>query len=429
VDSDDWPGLLLLAVALALLALVTAAETAVASSHRVRPRSPVEKGPFRSQSLPTYLRASREVYSTLALARSLAIVGSTAIVVYLVLRQAGLNWATLAVTFIITLVGLVLIQTVPRLVVAANPQRWAAYLGPFVALTRILLRPAAALLDLPARLLLRGHRSANGTEAPANDTEELLSLAEMKDGAGVMDAEEREMIRGIMALEETTAREIMVPRTDIVAVPSDASFEEVARIIVDRGYSRIPVFEDTIDNITGVVYAREVLGFLANSKKPADLRSLARPPHFVPESKRVDELLAEMQRNKLSIAIVVDEYGGTAGLVTVEDLLEEIVGEIVDEFDRDEETIHRISDSEAILDARVGVDELEELFGVKVEEGDFDSVGGFILSHLGKMPTVGEEVRVDGLLVRILSVSGRRIKRVRVIKEQPPVTGDNTTPA
>jgi CBS domain containing-hemolysin-like protein len=139
----------------------------------------------------------------------------------------------------------------------------------------------------------------------------------------------------------------------------------------------------------------------------------------------VDELLAEMRRNKLSIAIVVDEYGGTAGLVTVEDLLEEIVGEIADEFDRDEETIHRISDSEAILDARVSIDELEELFGVKVEEGDFDSVGGFVLSHLGKMPTAGEEVRVDGLVVRILSVSGRRIKRVRVIKEEPPPGNGN----
>jgi CBS domain containing-hemolysin-like protein len=140
----------------------------------------------------------------------------------------------------------------------------------------------------------------------------------------------------------------------------------------------------------------------------------------VPESKRVDELLAEMRRNKLSIAIVVDEYGGTAGLVTVEDLLEEIVGDISDEFDREEESIHRVSDNEVVLDAGVGVDELEELFGVKPEEGDFDSVGGFILSHLGRMPTVGEEVRVDGLSVHILSVSGRRIKRVRVIKEEPP---------
>ncbi len=336
------------------------------------------------------------------------------------LQDVGLNWATLAVAFFVTLAGLALLQAVPRLVVAADPQRWAAYLGPFVVVVRTVLRLPAALLDLPARLLLRRSRQGARGHGAADDTEELLHLAEMKEGAGAMDAEEREMIRGVMALEETTAREIMVPRTDIVAVPSDGSFDEVARIIVERGYSRIPVFEDTMDNIVGVIYAREVLGFLANGARPADLKSLARPAYFVPESKRVDELLTEMRRNKLSIAIVVDEYGGTAGLVTVEDLLEEIVGEITDEFDREEETIHRISDREAILDARVGIDELEELFGVKVEEGDFDSVGGFVLSHLGRMPTAGEEVRVDGLLVRILAVSGRRIKRVRVTKEEPP---------
>jgi len=399
---------------------VTAAEAAVASSHRARPRLLSEKGPFHSSAsgaLAGYLREAREVYSALALARSLALIGSTAIVVYLVLREAGLNWATLAVTFLATMAGLTLIQTVPRLMVSANPQRWAAYLAPFVAVVRITLRLPVELLELPARFLLRGQRSA---VEPPDDAEELLRLAEMKNGAGTMDAEEREMIRGIMALEETTAREIMVPRTDIVAVPSDASFGDVARIIVDQGYSRIPVFENTTDNIIGVVHAREVLGFLTNGGRHPDVKSLARPAYFVPESKRVDELLTEMLKNKLSIAIVVDEYGGTAGLVTVEDVLEEIVGEITDEFDRDEESIHRINENEAILDARVSIDELEELFGVKVEEGDFDSVGGFILSHLGKMPTAGEEVRVDGLVVRILAVSGRRIKRVRVIKEEPP---------
>jgi CBS domain containing-hemolysin-like protein len=247
-----------------------------------------------------------------------------------------------------------------------------------------------------------------------------LRLLEIEGSAGLIDEDERRMIRRIMALEETTAREIMVPRIDIVALPSDSSFEETARVIVERGYSRIPIFEDTIDNIVGVVYAREVVSYLANSAKPTDIKAVARPPYFVPESKKVDELLAEMRQNKLSIAIVVDEYGGTAGLVTIEDLVEEIVGEIADEFDVQEETIHRVSETEAILDARVSIDALQELFGIQVEEGDFDTVGGFVFNHLGKMPSVGEEIRVDGLIVRILSVSGHRIKRVRVIKQEPP---------
>jgi len=424
VELSSWLGVVLLVAGLVLLALVTAAEAAVVSSNRARLRLLAGKGASRSQILARYLQERHTVYSSLALARNRALVGSTAIVVYIVLNEVGLNWVVLAVTFFIALASLAVIQAVPRLVVSHNPQRWAAYLSRFIDLVRLLFRVPSALLDLPARALLRWRRlGAEGT-GPLDETEELLRLLEMEESAGLIDEDERKMIRRIMALEETAAREIMVPRIDIVAVPADSSFEDVARVIVERGYSRIPVFEDTIDNIVGVVYARAVLDYLANSAKPADIKGMARPPYFVPESKKVDELLAEMRQNKLSIAIVVDEYGGTAGLVTIEDLIEEIVGEIVDEFDVEEEPIHRVSESEAILDARVSIDALQEMFGVQVEEGDFDTVGGFVFNHLGKMPSVGEEIRVDGLVVRVLSVSGRRIKRLRVIKEEPPPPGN-----
>jgi len=410
----------LLVGAIVLLALVTAAEAAVISSNRARLRLLAGKGASRSQILARYLQERHTIYSSLALARNFALIGSTAIVVYIVLNEVGLNWAVLTVTFFVALAGLAVIQAIPRLVVSRNPQRWVAYLARFVGLVRLIFRLPSAVLDLPARAILRWRRlGVEGTEAP-DETEEILRLLEMEESAGLIDEDERRMIRKVMALEDTTAREIMVPRIDIVAVASDSSFEDIAHVIVERGYSRIPVFEDTIDNIVGVVYARAVLDYLANSAKPADVKGMARPPYFVPESKKVDELLTEMRRNKLSIAIVVDEYGGTAGLVTIEDLIEEIVGEIADEFDVEEEPIHRVSESEAILDARVSIDALQELFGVEVEEGDFDTVGGFVFNHLGKMPSVGEEIRVDGLVVRVLSVSGRRIKRLRVIKEEPP---------
>ncbi|UCH86989.1 MAG: HlyC/CorC family transporter [Dehalococcoidia bacterium] len=410
--------------ALVLLVLVTAAEAAVASSNRARLRLLAGKGASRSQILARYLEERHTVYSSLALARNLALVGSTAIVVYIVLNEVGLNWVVLAVTFFLALLALAVIQAVPRLVISRNPEKWVSYLAPFVDLVRLLFHLPSAVLDLPARALLRWRRLGAEDTEMLDEPEELLRVLEMEESAGLMDEDERKMIRSVMALEDTTAREIMVPRIDIVAAPSDSSFEEIAKAIVERPYSRIPIFEDTIDNIVGVVYAREVLGYLANSDKPADVKAVARPPYFVPESKKVDELLTEMRRNKLSIAIVVDEYGGTAGLVTIEDLIEEIVGEIADEFDVEEEPIHRVSDSEAILDARVSIDALQELFGIEVEEGDFDTVGGFVFNHLGKMPSVGEEIRVDGLVVRVLSVSGRRIKRLRVIKEEPPPPED-----
>ncbi len=420
MELSSWPGVALLVAALVLLALVTAADAAVASSNRARLRLLAGKGASRSQILARYLEERHTVYSSLALARNLALVGSTAIVVYIVLHELGHNWAVLAVTFFLALVGLAVIQAVPRLVVSRNPEKWVTYLAPFVDLIRLLFHLPSAVLDMPARALLRWRRLGAEATETLDEPAELLRVLEMEESAGLIDEDERKMIRSVMALENTTAREIMVPRIDIVAAPSDSSFEEIARAIVDRPYSRVPIFEDTIDNIVGVVYAREVLAHLANSDKSADIKAIARPPYFVPESKKVDELLTEMRRNKLSIAIVVDEYGGTAGLVTIEDLIEEIVGEIADEFDVEEEPIHRVSDSEAILDARVSIDALQELFGVEVEEGDFDTVGGFVFNHLGKMPSVGEEIRVDGLVVRVLSVSGRRIKRLRVIKEEPP---------
>ena len=420
METSSWPGVVLLVAAVVLLALVTAAEAAVVSSNRARLRLLAGKGASRSQILTRYLQERHTVYASLALARNLALVGSTAIVVYIVLNEIGLNWAVLTVTFFAALASLAVIQAVPRLMVSRNPQKWAVYLAPFVNLVRLLLRLPSALLDMPARALLRWRRLGVESTEPLDEREELLRLLEMEESVGRIDKDERQMIRRVMALEDTTAREIMVPRIDIVAVPSDSTFEDVARAIVERGYSRIPVFDDTIDNIVGVVYARDALDHLANGAKETDIKGVARPPYFVPESKKVDELLAEMRRNKLSIAIVVDEYGGTAGLVTIEDLIEEIVGEIVDEFDVDEEPIQRVSESEAILDARVSIDALQELFGVQVEEGDFDTVGGFVFNHLGKMPSVGEEIRVDGLVVRVLSVSGRRIKRLRVIKEEPP---------
>jgi putative hemolysin len=424
VENSSWPGVVLLIGAIVLLTLVTAAEAAVGSSSRARLRLLAGKGASRSQILTRYLRERHTVYSSLALARNLALVGSTAIVVYIVLHEVGHNWAVLTGTFFLALVGLAVIQAVPRLVVSRNPQRWVAYLSPFVGLIRLLFRLPSALLDVPARGLLRWRRLGVEETEPLEETEEILRLLEMEESAGLIDEDERRMIRKVMALEATTAREIMVPRIDMVAVPSDSSFEDIARAIVERSYSRIPVFEDTIDNIVGVVYARDVLDHLANGSKPADVKAMARPPYFVPESKKVDELLTEMRQNKLSIAIVVDEYGGTAGLVTIEDLIEEIVGEIADEFDVEEEPIQRVSESEAVLDARVSIDALQELFGVQVEEGDFDTVGGFVFNHLGKMPSVGEELEVDGLVVRVLSVSGRRIKRLRVIKEEPPPSED-----
>jgi len=211
----------------------------------------------------------------------------------------------------------------------------------------------------------------------------------------------------------------MVPRTDIVAIDVNTPPQEVLESVVSAGHSRIPVYEGSSDQIIGVLYVKDLFRRLARGEKDVTVRPFLRPAQFVPETKKVDELLREMQRAKVHIAIVVDEYGGTAGLVTIEDLVEEIVGEIRDEYDVERELVLAVSEHEAVMDARVPFSEVQETFGIDSPEGvdEFDTLGGFVTHELGRLPKVGETVKSNGVKFVVESVDGRRIGRVRVIRE------------
>jgi CBS domain containing-hemolysin-like protein len=212
----------------------------------------------------------------------------------------------------------------------------------------------------------------------------------------------------------------MVPRIDVAALSVTASIDEAVAVFVEKGFSRLPIYEESVDNIVGVLYAKDFLPFLLMGERPESLREVARPPYFIPEGKKVDELLTELRQTKVHIAIVVDEYGGTAGIVTVEDLLEEIVGEIEDEYDVASTPIERLGEDEVVVDARVTVDALNELFDVNIEDEDYDTVGGLVYHILGKMPGAGDSLSVDGLDLQVVSVMGRRIKKVRVSRRAEP---------
>ena len=416
MDSDSWAGVFLLTLAVIVFIFVVAAEAGVIAG--VRARALGQPAASRLEALRQFTQERQATLSALTLARNLTLIGITAITVALVLEQAGHSWGAVAIAALATLAALMLLQALPRLLVSQNPDRWQHTLRPFVEATRLLFGAPARLLDLPVTASVNWWRRRHPQEA--SEAEDLVRLMEMEEGGHGIAEEERQMIRGIMEMEQTTVREVMVPRIDMVAVDAEDGFSEVARLMVEKGYSRLPAYEDTIDNVVGVVYAKEVLRHLARGTCPVSIRELARPAHFVPESKKVDELLTEMRQQRLSIAIVVDEYGGTAGLVTIEDLIEEIVGEIEDEFDIREQAVQLVTPTEAIVDARVGIDDLNEMFDLRIEKEDFDSVGGFIFNNLGRMPSVGDEVRVDGLVMRVLTVMGRRIKKVRVTKVESP---------
>ena len=223
------------------------------------------------------------------------------------------------------------------------------------------------------------------------------------------------MLRSILRLDVTTAREIMVPRLDMVAVESDASVSQVAERMIESGHSRLPVYEETIDRILGIVHSREVMASLVRGDSGENLGDLVRDAFIIPEAKRLDDLLEELLDQGIQMAVVVDEYGGTEGLLTLEDLLEEIVGEIEDEFSRTREAqVVSLPDGVALVDAGVTTETVEELFSTRIDGTDVDTVGGHVYQALGKIPQVGDVVVTDHLRIEVVSIMGRRLRRLRI---------------
>jgi len=272
----------------------------------------------------------------------------------------------------------------------------------------------ARIFSLPSRLLTGSIQVVTLSQSD-RDSEDFVTFLEKEEASGGVEEDERRMIRGVIELEEKAVHEIMTPRIDIVATERSATVREVAQLATERGVSRIPVIEENIDNIVGIVYAKDLLTALVSDSEEK-LDNWFRNPMFVPESKRADDLLTEMRGTRTHLAIAVDEYGGTAGLVTIEDLLEEIVGEIEDEYDVATPVMEVLSENEVLLDAGTTTDVLEDLFSYKVESEDFDTIGGFLIHLLGRLPNVGDEVAIDGLEIKVLSMSGRRLQRLRIVK-------------
>jgi putative hemolysin len=263
---------------------------------------------------------------------------------------------------------------------------------------------------------------ADVSRASEITAEELRLIVERGGQQGVLEAEEEQMINAVIELGNRRLHEVMVPRIDIVALPATATFEEAIDTIVQEGHSRVPVYEESIDEIVGILYAKDLLPFLKTGAEPRPaIRLILRTPVFAPESMTIDDLLHDFQRKKVHIAIVLDEYGGTAGMVSIEDLLEEIVGEIQDEYDVEEEMVVRLSDDEIRIDGRVAVDELAELFDTTFEladEAEYDTIGGLVFHRVGRVPVPGDQVEIDGLRLTVESTDGRRVGKVLAIRER-----------
>jgi CBS domain containing-hemolysin-like protein len=246
--------------------------------------------------------------------------------------------------------------------------------------------------------------------------EEIQELMNAGEEEGIINEEENEMIRAIFTLRDTMVREVMVPRTDMAYVSADATVSEVLATIIDCGHSRIPVWDGNLDNIVGLIYAKDFLKYWGMEDSAVVLRKVMRAPYFVPETKKLEELLHDFKKKRIHIAIVIDEYGGTSGLVTIEDLLEQIVGDIQDEYDLEEEWLVEQSAGSVQVDARLTIEELEEYFGIEIEREKFDTVGGLIFHLTGRIPRAGEEVETGDIRLTVLEADERKISKVRITR-------------
>jgi CBS domain containing-hemolysin-like protein len=323
-----------------------------------------------------------------------------------------------------TLLYFVLVEAMSKTFGVLHSDRAALAVAPLVwFLGRLLAAPTRALIGL-ANVLLPGRGLKEG---PFVSEADLRSMAEVGHEEGSIEREEKELIHSIFEFGDTIAREVMVPRPDIVAIESDKTLRHVQATVLEHGYSRIPVFREDLDDVVGMVFAKDVLKALHQGKHDMPLREIVREAHFVPESKKVADLLREMQRDKFHIALVTDEYGSVSGLVTLEDLLEELVGEITDEYDTEEPELEEVSEGVYRVDGKMAIDEVNEILDVELPDEEWDTVGGLMLGLMGSIPDEGEVVVFNDLEFTAERVNGRRIAKIlierRQAEEAPADTG------
>lgn len=399
-----------------MIALFSMAEAALTATNRLRLRQWLESEAAdagQREDVREILRESKHILTALVMGLYTPLLLCAALLTHIVYQYYPLNKLAAAGAGVVAVpVILVLANVLPHAFAVPHAERLARLLA---RPARWLLRPFVSVMVGVSGWLLRSPGASSPSTSKDVSQEELKSLVELGEEAGVLEAEETAMIENIFDLGNTTVREIMVPRPDIVSLPADCDADAALRTFEKSGLSRIPLYEENIDNIVGILYAKDLLEALYAGTTPVRPRDLARDPLLVPETKKTDALFREMREKKMHLAIVIDEYGGTAGLVSIEDILEELVGEILDEHDIGEEKpIQTLADGSVLVSARLDVEDLEEALNLNLPEGEFDTVGGFCLSRLGRVPNVGDTIETEDATFTIHQVRGRRVTEVKV---------------
>jgi len=416
--SDNWLPAAASGASILLAAFFAAAETALVFSNKSQLRELSEAGNERAETALALVQERDRLHAALQVAENFLIV-LAAVLGTVVALQAFVR-TSLAATVATLVIGVLVVffaKLVPKGLACRYPDTFSLIVAPSIMVVVKILSPVSRLLAGTADLISGpGPQGMSCTVAVTE--EDIKAMINLGEERGSLKEEEKELLHKVFEFGDTLASEAMRPRTEIVSIPSNATLQEVFALVSEFGYSRYPVIEDTVDTVIGTLYIKDILVALAAGevKREESIQRFIRPAYFIPENKRVSELLSEMQLERFQLAIVIDEYGGTAGLVTLEDLIEEIVGSIHDELEAEEKDVQIVDEKNFVVSGQSALDEVNELLGADLQSKDFNTLGGFVFGLFGRMPKVGEQLKYRNLKLEVLELEGRKINKVKITK-------------
>lgn len=419
MEPPSLINLLIIVLSLLAVAVLSSAEASMIAVNKVRLRNLVEKGDSRARSAQKILERHDRFFSAVILSGNLFTILATSVGTAMAVNMLGEDYGIVTATVLLTFLTVVFGELAPKTFSVTHSEKVTLAIARPLEVYIRLISPLMWIFNASSNLLLKVFRVKERPFAPSITEEEIKTILKIGKEEGAIEEDERKMLHRVFEFGDKMASEVMVPRTEIIAIPEKATAKDALILVSEEGYSRYPVIKDSIDNITGILYVKDILIKMSEAEiNGMPITDLMREAYYIPENKMVSELLDEMQKKKFHIAIVVDEYGGTAGLITLEDIIEEIVGGLQDEFEALEavKDIEIIDERTFIVSGQTGLDEVNELVGVELQSEKFHTIGGFTFGLFGRLPVVGEQVRFHNLRFLILDMEDKKIAKIRITR-------------
>ncbi len=404
--------IIILVILIGFSAFFSMSETALTSISKIRLRTMIDENVKNATLIQSVLEDPGKLLSAILIGNNLVNIGASSLATVIIVDAVGSKGVGIA-TGVLTVIILIFGEITPKTFATKNAEKVSLTVVKFIKLCMLVFTPFIIILNFITGFILKLLGVKKDAKTPTITESELLTMVNVSHEEGVLEIDEREMINNVVYFANSDAEDVMVPRTDIIAINVEATHEELTALFKEETCSRMPVYEETIDNIIGIISLKDLL-FVDRSKE-FSIRDYMREPFFTYESKCLRELFAEMRINRIPMAVILDEYGGTSGIVTLEDMLEEIVGDLADEYDEHDEDIKIIKDNEYIIEGATKIEDVNEMLGTKFESEDFESIGGVIIETLGKFPDKGDTIKIGSVKFIVEEIEKNRIVTLRVL--------------